>query len=200
MTTEKRVTLPGFCSNFTIFGYLYCAPLRQGRFPLSILLLEIYENARVLSSFYEYVRDIQVVHEVWLISSHWYFCCWHAPPFIAFPQIFVRSLIIFPNWKTFISDMVIRLPLCNKSSSIKFKMTFVTMKSYLLFCLSENSPRVGPQAISSITFVQSTSIRVVFFRAFQLLLMKNRMRKKPFTLKLLVSLPFRTDKTLITAG
>lgn len=42
MTTEKRVALPGFCSNFTIFGYLYCPPLRQGRFPLSILLLEIH--------------------------------------------------------------------------------------------------------------------------------------------------------------
>lgn len=32
--------------------------------------------------------------------------------------------------------MVIRFPLCNKSSSIKFKMMLVTIRSYLMLCFS----------------------------------------------------------------
>ena len=44
-------------------------------------------------------------------------------------RIFVLSLVRFPNWKTLISDKVIRFPLFNRSSSIKFEMMFATIKS-----------------------------------------------------------------------
>ena len=52
----------------------------------------------------------------------------------------------------------------------------------LLIALSRYSPRVGPQATSSMIFVQSTSTPVanaVVFRTCQLLLMKIVWKKKP---------------------
>ena len=74
----------------------------------------------------------------------------------------------------------------------KIKNDVCNYEKLLFIALSRYSPRVGPQATSSMIFVQSASIPVanaVVFRASKLLLMKIVWERK-----LLVLLPFRTDK------
>ena len=112
-------------------------------------------------------------------------------------RIFVLSLVRFPNWKTLISDKVIRFLLFNRSSSIKFEMMFATIKSNYkkLLVIALTSSRTSSYIKHDFfTISLHSSCKCCCFSCFEASSNENSMGKKPLALKLLVLLPFELTK------